>query len=97
MSISTVKGRLLPMRLLALVVFATIAASVTACESGHQNVAEGSSRDAKGKLESAAGDVTHNDSLKAAGQMDQTIGTAQKTLGKAEEKADRVGSSTSHP
>jgi uncharacterized protein YjbJ (UPF0337 family) len=75
---------------LVLIAVATISLGVSACQSGSQNVRDGSATDAKGKVESAVGDVTGNDSLKTVGQVDQAKGEAQKDMGKAQQKVDKV-------
>lgn len=77
-------------RTLALVSWATLAVGVAACKSGHENVAQGSATEAKGKVESAVGDVTGNDNTKADGQIDQAKGKTQKTVGKAQQKVDQA-------
>ncbi len=72
-------------RILSGITCAIMAGGAVGCQSGPQNVANGSATDAKGKVESAVGDVTGSDSLKATGQMDQAKGDAQKTIGQAQE------------
>ena len=64
--------------------------ALVACESGRQNVEDGSATETKGKVESAVGDVVGNDSMKANGQANQEKGRAQKAVGKAQEKVDRA-------
>jgi uncharacterized protein YjbJ (UPF0337 family) len=75
---------------LMLIAVGTISFGASACQSGSQNVANGTATDAKGKVESAVGGVTGNDSLKTNGQVDQAKGEAQKDLGKAQQKVDKV-------
>jgi uncharacterized protein YjbJ (UPF0337 family) len=75
---------------LALLGWVTLAVGVATCKSGRENVAEGSATEAKGKAESALGDVTGNDKTKADGQIDQAKGKTQKAVGKAQEKVDQA-------
>ncbi len=77
-------------RALALVAGATLALGVAACKSGHENAAEGSATEAKGKVESAVGGVTGNENTKADGQIDQAKGKTQKAVGKTQEKLDQA-------
>lgn len=71
-----------------LIMSAVVIVGITACESGHWNVADGSARDAKGKVEVIVGDVTGDQRTKDNGQMDQDKGKGQKTVGKVQEKID---------
>jgi uncharacterized protein YjbJ (UPF0337 family) len=75
---------------LALLAWVTLAVGVATCKSGHENAAEGSATEAKGKVESAVGDVTGNDNTKADGQIDQAKGKTQKAVGKAQERVDQA-------
>ena len=84
MSVPTQQQRA-PTRALVGIACALIVWGAAACQSGPQDVANGSATDAKGKVESAVGDVTGNDSLKTTGQIDQDKGTVQKDIGKAQE------------
>jgi uncharacterized protein YjbJ (UPF0337 family) len=89
-NVSTTLQRQTVPRTLALLAAATLAVGTTACKSGHENAAEGSATEAKGKVESAVGDVTGNDKTKADGQADQAKGKTQKAIGKAQEKVDQA-------
>ena len=50
---------------------AAISAGATACQSGQQNLANGSATDSKAKMDSATGEVA-GDSSKTAGRTDTT-------------------------
>jgi uncharacterized protein YjbJ (UPF0337 family) len=81
-------GRARSTRTRGLVLSALIAVGITACHSGHRNVADGNARDAKGRVESGVGDVTGDQHMKDDGQVDQAQGKAQKAVGKVQEKVD---------
>ena len=81
-------GRARSMRVRGLTVSALVVGGITACQSGHRNVADGRARDARGKVESVVGEVTVDQQMKDNGQTDQDRGKAQKTVGKVQEKVD---------
>jgi uncharacterized protein YjbJ (UPF0337 family) len=83
-------GRMRPMLWLTLTASVTIALLVTACESGHQNVVDGTRAEMKGRAETEGGRVTGNDSLKTQGRIDQAKGDVQKAIGKTQEAIDHV-------
>lgn len=51
---------------------------------------------AKGRLESAVGEVTGSDALKGDGARDEIAGTVQEALGKVEQVAENVEKSLLH-
>jgi uncharacterized protein YjbJ (UPF0337 family) len=81
-------GRARSPRARGLVVAALIAVGISACQSGHRNVADGRARDAKGRVESGVGNVTGDEHMKDDGQRDQDEGKGQKAVGKVQEKID---------
>jgi uncharacterized protein YjbJ (UPF0337 family) len=78
------------LHLAVLPVIVTVSLLIIACESGHDNVADGTRTEMKGKAEAATGDVTGNDSLKAQGRIDQAKGDVQKAVGKTQETIDHA-------
>jgi len=75
-------------RMRGLVVLALAAVGIAACQSGRRNVADGNAKDAKGRVESAVGDVTGDEHMKDDGRADQDKGKGQKAVGKVQEKID---------
>lgn len=69
----------------------------TACKSGKQNVHEGQSTEAKGKIETTIGDVTGNDNKKAEGHADENKGKTQKAVGKAQENVNSAVDKVTNP
>jgi len=69
----------------------------TACKSGKQNVQDGQSTEAKGKIEKVVGDVTGNDNKKAEGQNDEQKGKTQKAIGKAQENVNSTVDKVTNP
>ena len=55
-----------------------------------QNRIEGAGRKAAGALKETAGKVTGNRKLQAKGAAEKMVGSAQNTLGKAQDKAASV-------
>jgi uncharacterized protein YjbJ (UPF0337 family) len=88
MSTTQYKELTRPIRALALVVSATIAMGITACQSGHRNVVDGGRREAKGDVEATVGGAIGDDGMKGDGQRDQDKGKTQKAVGKVQEKVD---------
>jgi uncharacterized protein YjbJ (UPF0337 family) len=87
---STPRGKDLFRRLhtLALVVSATIAVGITACQSGHRNMTDGGRTEAKGDVEATVGGVVGDDKLKSDGERDHDKGKTQKVVGKVQERVD---------
>jgi len=61
----------------------------------NKNERDGRIDQAKGKVKQAVGDLTHDDDLKAEGQVDETVGRVEaavgRTLRKAGEAIESVG------
>lgn len=55
---------------------------------GQEDTLKGKMNKAAGKVESTAGDVFGNESMKAKGEAKQAGGSVQSTLGKGERKVD---------
>ena len=52
----------------------------------NKNIAKGTLRETKGKLEQAAGSITGNTRLKIKGRVDAGLGKVQRKLGQAEKE-----------
>ena len=61
-----------------------------------KNRIDGKLLNAKGKLESAIGEVTGSDALKGDGARDEIAGTVQEALGNVEQVAENVEKSLLH-
>lgn len=55
----------------------------------NKDIAKGTFREAKGKVEKAVGSVTGNTRLKIKGRVDAGLGKAQRKLGQAEKELDK--------
>ena len=55
----------------------------------NKDIAKGTVREAKGKLEKAAGRVAGNTRLKLKGAVDSGLGKAQRKLGQAEKDLEK--------
>jgi uncharacterized protein YjbJ (UPF0337 family) len=54
-----------------------------------KDIAKGTLREAKGKVEKAAGRVTGNTRLKIKGRIDSGLGKAQRKLGEADRELEK--------
>ncbi len=55
----------------------------------NKDIAKGTFREAKGKVEKAVGGMTGNTRLKIKGRIDSGLGKAQRKLGQAEKELEK--------